>query len=241
MGTSRRWRRISLRQIESSTTWGKTNVRSGCNRRMTMTLGFRSRRSRGARLAAGAALLSMMLGQLRLTYAGLAPGAAAPQGLPAAQGQPAPQGMPAPAKLPTDLPWALATAIRPTKVKVLAGGADEAAVWRLFDGRSATTLEPAGRPARFRLELAQPTYLDAIAVYGRAAGALSVEAEASGDNKALLDKASLATGDARWNRRDFKDGPLTGALVVTFEPSALDAALPELELWGRPASAPQSP
>jgi hypothetical protein len=163
------------------------------------------------------------------------PGAAAPPAqAPASVTQPSPT----PSKLPTDVPWSLATAIRPARIKVLAGAADEAEVWQLFDGRAATGLATDGRPSRFRVDLPQPTHLDAVAVFGKVAGALSVEAEGSSSATPLLQKASLASGGARWNRRDFANAPLAAAIVVTFEPSAPDAVLPEIELWGRPASAP---
>ena len=199
-----------------------------------MVLGWKGRRSLGMRVTAGAALAATLVGPLRMTYAIAAPGASTsgtPQGSAAS---------PPSTKLPTDVPWALATAIRPARVKVVAGSVDEAGIWRIFDGRAATGMEPAGAPVRFRAELLGATYLDAVAVFGKAAGALSVESEGPSGTTALLQKAALAGGGDRWNRRDFSKAPLATAVVVTFEPSAPNALLPELELWGRPASAPSS-
>src|SRR4051812_30338958 len=128
-----------------------------------MLLGSRGRRSIGARITTGVALAATLLGQLRMTYALAGP--AAPAGAPAAAGQRMPpmaaQGAATTAKLSTDVPWALATAVRPARIKVLSGAADEAEVWQLFDGRAATGVATDGRPSRFRLELPQPTYIDA--------------------------------------------------------------------------------
>jgi hypothetical protein len=190
------------------------------------------------RVTTGVALAATLLGQLRMTYALAGPGAGTP---PAGQGQ----GTTAPgtgtSHLPTDVPWALATAVRPARIKVLAGAADEAEVWQLFDGRAATGVATDGRPSRFRLELPQPTYIDAVAVFGATAGALSLEAEGSGAPARLLEEAALSGGGARWNRREFASAPLATAVVVTFDPKATDARLPELELWGRPGSAPPQP
>jgi RHS repeat-associated protein len=207
-----------------------------------MLLGSRGRRSIGARITTGVALTATLLGQLRMTYA-LAGPAAPAGGAAAGQRMPpvAAQGAATPAKLSTDVPWALATAVRPARIKVLAGAADEAEVWQLFDGRAATGVATDGRPSRFLLELPQPTYIDAVAVFGTTAGALSLEAEGTGAPVTLLQKASLAGGGERWNRRELTGAPLATAVVVTFDPSGQDARLPELELWGRPASAPPPP
>jgi len=193
------------------------------------------------RMTAGVALAATVVGPLRMAYAIPAPPAPPRQ---ASGGTPAsapPSAAPAPSgKLPTDAPWALATAVRPVRVKVLGGALDEAAIWRLFDGRAATGLAPAGRPARFRAELPEPTFVDAVAIFGSPPGAISIEAEGASGSTALMQKAKLTGGGARWNRRDFASAPPSTAVIVTFEPGAPDAAIPELELWGRPASAPPS-
>ena len=205
-----------------------------------MVLGWRGPRSIGMRMTAGVALAATLVGPLHMAYAIPVPSPGQRQ---AAGGSPVPAPSPAgalSANLPTDTPWALATAVRPVRVKVLGGAADEAAIWRLFDGRAATGLAPAGQTVRFEAELPQPTYLDAIAIFGRAAGALSVEAEGASGPTALMHKAMMAGGGARWNRRDFANAPLSTSVILTFEPSAPDAAMPDIELWGRPASAPMS-
>jgi RHS repeat-associated protein len=186
------------------------------------------------RITAGAALAAMLVGPLRMASATPAPPA------PSAQTSSGSRTSPAPTKLPTDLPWALATAVRPARIKVLAGAVEESALWRLFDGRAATGLASDGRVVRFRAEFSQPTYFDAIAVFGKVAGALSVEVETSDGPKSLMQSAGLAGGGARWNRRDFAGAPLATAVLVAFEPSAPSAVLPEIELWGRPASAAPS-
>src|SRR5580765_6666487 len=201
-----------------------------------MVLGWRGPRSKGMQITAGVALAATFIGPLRLAYAIPVAPTEAPAKPSEAASTP-PTSAPA-VKLPTDVPWALATAIRPTRIEVLAGSVDEAAIWRLFDGRSTTGVEPAGTPVRFLAELPQPTYLDAVAVFGKVAGALSVETKGPKGATALLQKAALTGGAARWNRTDIANAPLATKVTVTFEPGAPDAILPELEFWGRPASAP---
>src|SRR5262249_51497339 len=90
-------------------------------RRTNMLFGLRGRRSVGVRVTTGVALAATLVGPLRMTYALAGPGAGAP---PAGQARMAPG--PDTTKLPTDVPWALATAVRPARIKVLAGAADEA-------------------------------------------------------------------------------------------------------------------
>src|SRR5438876_8077680 len=115
-----------------------------------MVLGWKGPRSTGMRITAGAALAAMVMGPLRMAYAIPVP-AVTPQQTAASARQsaggsrsapslsPAPSPPPASsANLPTDVPWALATAVRPARIKVLGGAADEAEVWQLFDGRAAT-------------------------------------------------------------------------------------------------------
>jgi hypothetical protein len=199
-----------------------------------MVLGWRGPRSTGMRITAGVALAATLVGPLRMAYGNPASPASTPQPVGGTQ------AAAAHAKLPTDVPWALSTAVRPVRIKVLGGAADEAEVWRLFDGLAATGLTTDGRPSRFRLELPQPTYLDAVAVFGRVAGTLSVETEGASGATPLLQKAALSGGGARWNRRDFAKAPLVTAVIVTFEPGAPDAMLPEIELWGRPVSVPSA-
>jgi len=126
-----------------------------------MVLGWRGPRSLGMRVTATVGLAATLLGPLRMAYA--IPTAVPQTGQPAA-----PQTASAAAKLPTDVPWALATPVSPARLHVLAGAVDEAGAWRLFDGRAATGLAANGQTVRLRLDLPRATYLDAVAVFGRA-------------------------------------------------------------------------
>ena len=190
-----------------------------------MMMGSRGRRSWKLRLSAGVALFATLIGPLRM--AAYAVPLDAPGGKLAGSG-----------KLPTDTPWALPVRLRVGRISVLDGSVDVNAVRGLFDGRAASGLSTGGRPARFRVDLDSPAYLDALAIYGKADGALTVETDGPKGKTSLIQRASLATSRDGWNRREVTTSPLVNSVTITFEPTRADAMLRELELWGRPASAP---
>ena len=192
-----------------------------------MVLGMRGRKPWGVRLTAGVAVLSMLVGSLRMAYA--APNPSAPTATPG--------------RLYTDVPWAIGTRLYPARMTILAGAngtTNETSLARLFDEQAGTGIESGGKTVRFRLDLAQPSYLDAVAVFGGADGALSIEGDGPKGPSSVLEQASLARGTWRWNRQEIAARPLVSSLVVTWAPAHAGVLLRELELWGRPASAPPS-
>ena len=197
-------------------------------RRTNMVLGARGPRSVKARLAAGVALAATLCGPLRMAVA-----------LPVSTGPSGKTSGPSvvvsrPGALPTDTPWALPTRLIPAAVTVLDGSASRDAVEALFDRRASTGLANGARPARFRIDLPAPSYLDALAVYGSTQAALSVVADGPKGRVEVLNHTSLSRGGAGWSRREIANGPLSTSLTVTFEPGRPDAALGELEILGAP-------
>ena len=197
-----------------------------------MVLGSRGPRSWKVRLTAGVALSSMLLGPLRMAYA-----TAAPQ--PPKDATALPHGVAVPpGKLATDTPWALSTRLVPAKLTVLDGSTSLDAVGALFDQRARTGLVTGGHTARFRIDLATPAYIDALTSYGQTNGALSAETDGPNGQHILFNHAALSKGGPGWNRHEVFAAPLATSVTVTVEPGRPDAALAEMEVWGRPLSAP---
>jgi RHS repeat-associated protein len=192
-----------------------------------MVLGSRGPRSLKVRLTTGLALVSTLFGPLRMAY-GL------PMPVPPTRAN-APSPL-KPGALPADGPSTLARQVRPARLSVLEGAADVAAVGHLFDRLAATGLTATGR-VRFRADLSTPTYVDAVTIYGKAAGALGVEADGPKGHADILPSGAV-TGGAGWNRRNVVDPVLATSLTFTFDPAGAGATLSELEIWGRLASAP---
>ena len=191
-----------------------------------MTLASWRPRSWKVRLTAEVTLVAMLAASVRIAYAAPAPGTS-PGSAAAKTG-----------KLTTDTPWALATRLRPSRITVLDGSADASVVAYAFDERAETGLSAAARPARIRLDFERPSFIEAVAIWGKVDGALSVETAGPDGPAQLLARASLASGGAGWNRREFSKAPLASTVTVTFETAAAGASLRELEIWGRPKSAP---
>jgi RHS repeat-associated protein len=199
-----------------------------------MVLGSRGPRSGKIRLTAGLALSSMFLGSLRMA-----------QGAP-----PLPEKPPSPVvgtrqaravpagKLASDSAWTIPTRLIPAKITLLDGSSKAEAVRALFDQRATTGLATGGSPARFRVDLAAPSYIDALATYGRTDGVLSVDTDGPKGQANILSYVSLSKDSGGWNRHEIADGPLASSVTVTFKSGRADAALREMEIWGRPASAP---
>ena len=184
-----------------------------------MTLGWRARKPWGVRLTCWLTMAVVLVGSIRIGYATTTPARS-------------------PAKLSTDTPWAIDTRQVPAGITVLEGGIDERTAWQLFDEKAGAGLETHGRRARLEIALPQPTFIDAIAVFGAADGTLGVEARGPDGRADLLRDASLARGENRWNRHDVTKAPLATSLMLTWQPSRPDAVLREVELWGRPRSKP---
>ena len=197
-----------------------------------MVLGSRGPRSWKVRLTAGVALASTLVGPLRVVYA--------EPPLKASKGRDLPAPTKPSGKLPTDTPWALPTKLVPVRFAVPDGSVEVDAIRRLFDQRAATGLVSNGRPVRFRLDLAEPAYIDAITYFGGANGRLSVEADGPNGTAEVWQAGNLSGGEPGWNRHDVANAPLATSLTMTFEPRGADAFLRELEIWGRPRSAPPS-
>ena len=150
--------------------------------RTTMTLGWRTRKPWGVRLTCWLTMAVVLVGSIRSGYATTPPA-------------------PTPAKLLTDTPWAIDTRQVPASITVLEGGIDERAAWQLFDEKAGAVLETHGRRARIEIALSQPTFVDAIAVFGAADGTLGVEARGPDGRADLLRNASLARGEKRMTLR----------------------------------------
>jgi RHS repeat-associated protein len=190
---------------------------------MTMVLGSRGPRSRGIRSIAGAALISIFVGPLRVAYAVSAP---LP---PAVTAAPAAPHLGSPGPLPQRL--------LPAKLEVLTGDVAPETVGRAFDGEAGSALTTGGDPIRFRVELTAPAYVDAVALWGKADGFLAVDAEGPDGSSPLLVRAPLTDTTSGWSRRAAAKPVLAKALQFAFEPKRADGALREIEIWGRAASA----
>jgi RHS repeat-associated protein len=186
-----------------------------------MTLGKRGKRGVATRSVAIAALLSMLLGSFRVSYAGDVGKA------PTSSSGTA--GTMLTGKLESDTPWSLPRRVRPARIVPLDGAADESGLGRLFDERSDIGLTTSGRPARFRVELPEASFIEAVGFFGAADGSLTVAAEGG----PLVAETKLAGGRPGWNRIPVSASPKVRAVVVEWRPAKADASLRELEIWGR--------
>src|SRR6187549_1202057 len=191
---------------------------------MRMTLGSRGKRGLATRSVAIAALLSMLIGSLRTSYADNVARVPSPTPGNAATGKArTPAG-----KLESDTPWSLPRRVRPTRLVPLDGAADETALARLFDERSDIGLTTSGRPARFRVELPE-AFVEAIGFFGAADGSLTVTA----DGRPLVAETKLAGGRSGWNRLPVLSDAKVRDVVIEWRPAKTDASLRELEIWAR--------
>ncbi|WP_437678724.1 SpvB/TcaC N-terminal domain-containing protein [Sorangium sp. So ce131] len=118
-----------------------------------------------------------------------------------------------------------------------AGGDLGSDPWVLFDGRAETGLRSeTGEVARVRISFPQPTALEALALYGRSDGALTVYAEESGQLQAVpgLVGAPLHDTGERWTR--FPVGITAQHVVLEWHPSG-ERGPQEIVFWSAGAPA----
>ncbi|WP_437631897.1 SpvB/TcaC N-terminal domain-containing protein [Sorangium sp. So ce854] len=125
---------------------------------------------------------------------------------------------------------AVPIAALPADVRVLSGG-QGADPWVLFDGRANTGLRSdTGETVRVRISFAQPTALEALALYGRVDGALTVHADDGAGLQAVSgpNEGSQRDGDERWTRLPM--AVTAQHLVIEWVPSG-ERGPQELVLW----------
>lgn len=125
---------------------------------------------------------------------------------------------------------AVPIAALPADVRVLSGG-QGADPWVLFDGRAEPGLRSdTGEVVRVRVSFAQPTALEALALYGRIDGALTVHAEGGAGLQTVSGpiEGSLLDGDERWTR--FPMAVTAQHLVLEWVPSG-ERGPQEIVLW----------
>ncbi|WP_438015644.1 SpvB/TcaC N-terminal domain-containing protein [Sorangium sp. So ce315] len=125
---------------------------------------------------------------------------------------------------------AVPIAALPVDVRVLSGG-QGADPWVLFDGRAEPGLRSdTGETVRVRVSFAQPTALEALALYGRVDGALTVHADDGAGLQAVsgpIEGWSLDGGE-RWTR--FPMAVTAQHLVLEWVPSG-ERGPQEIVLW----------
>ncbi|WP_437665390.1 hypothetical protein [Sorangium sp. So ce1182] len=118
----------------------------------------------------------------------------------------------------------------PVDVRV-ASGAQGADPWILFDGRADTGLHSeTGEVTRVRVSFAEPTSLEALALYGRIDGALTIYAEDGAEHQEASGPVDVPLHDTgeRWTR--FPMAITTQHLVLEWQPSG-ERGPQELVFW----------
>ncbi|TAK33276.1 MAG: hypothetical protein EPO40_00375 [Myxococcaceae bacterium] len=136
----------------------------------------------------------------------------------------------APRRSPVAVGGPVAARLVPADVRVEGDAVGEA--WAPFDGDPASALETRGEAVTLRVHFATSQRVEAVAVFGPAAGTLSISREVDGREIAVPGATGISVRSQGWARLAFSAPVDAETLRVRWNPASPGARLAEVELWG---------